>query len=578
MKFTIKKSIIITIVLAGFLVSFFVGKTISPSYYVERISLDVFTENNQSFYMYKDKKTAIEKIVPLTESYLYEFNSNQVNHDHDYLDEIVEEKNTLEDSGFWLLKLKKHYKFWSLLPALITLLLCWLTREPITSLLSGIISGALILGQYNIMQDVLIPNLMSKNSASMIIIYLFLLGGLLGIWSKTGAAQSFANWMTVKFVKGPRSAKLVAWFLGVLFFQGGTMSVVLVGSTVKPIADKENVSHEELAYIVDSTASPIASQLAFNAWPAYVQAFIYISGVGFLATEADRIAFFFKSVPFCFYAIFAVLGTFLLSIEKPFFLGEKLKKAMMRARTTGKLDAKYAVPLSSPELEKSKVPAGYNSHVLEFIIPLISLIGIAIGSFIVSGSPDIIFAFTCALLIAFCIAIIKGMGVLELIVGVVDGMKSLVLGLIILLCAMFIGQMTIQTGAGIYLTQLLGTQLPYWILPVLLLLISVCIAFSTGTSWGTYAVVFPIAMPLSWSIAIHAGVSNPELFLTLCFAAVMDGAVFGDQCSPISDTTVLSAMCTGCDLMDHVKTQLPQALVAASLAAICWTVVTLLFV
>ena len=167
---------------------------------------------------------------------------------------------------------------------------------------------------------------------------------------------------------------------------------------------------------------------------------------------------------------------------------------------------------------------------------------------------------------------------LDIIDGIIDGMKSLILGVIILLCAMFIGQMTIQTGAGLYLTQLLGTQIPYWILPVLLLLISVCIAFSTGTSWGTYAVVFPIAMPLSWAVANYAGVSNPELFLTLCFAAVMDGAVFGDQCSPISDTTVLSAMCTGCDLMDHVKTQLPQATVAACLAAVCWTVVTLVFV
>ena len=110
--------------------------------------------------------------------------------------------------------------------------------------------------------------------------------------------------------------------LGVLFFQGGTISVVLVGSTVKPIADKEGVSHEELAYVVDSTASPIASQLAFNAWPAYVQAFIYVAGVSFLTTEADRIAFFFKSVPFCFYAIFAVLGTFLVAIEKPLFFGK----------------------------------------------------------------------------------------------------------------------------------------------------------------------------------------------------------------------------------------------------------------
>ena len=175
-------------------------------------------------------------------------------------------------------------------------------------------------------------------------------------------------------------------------------------------------------------------------------------------------------------------------------------------------------------------------------------------------------------------ALAKGMVLSDVIDGIITGMKSLILGLVILLFAMMIGQITIQTGAGLYLTELLGNQLPYWCLPVLLQLITVCMAFSTGTSWGTYAVVFPIAMPLAWAVATTAGVAHPELFMTICFAAVMDGSVFGDQCSPISDTTVLSSMCTGCDLMDHVKTQIPQAGFAAVCAAICWTGITLLFV
>ena len=164
----------------------------------------------------------------------------------------------------------------------------------------------MLLGKYNITEDVFLAELMTKNAAGVLILYLWLLGALMGIWSKTGAAQAFGNLMTRKFVKGPRSAKLVAWGLGVLFFQGGSVSTVLVGTTVKPITDRENISHEEVSYIVDSTASPIASQLAFNAWPGYIQSFIYVGGVSFLATEADRISFFFRSVPFCFYAIFAV--------------------------------------------------------------------------------------------------------------------------------------------------------------------------------------------------------------------------------------------------------------------------------
>ncbi|MDE2889941.1 MAG: sodium:proton antiporter, partial [Gemmatimonadota bacterium] len=300
---------------------------------------------------------------------------------------------------------------------------------------------------------------------------------------------------------------------------------------------------------------------------------IFVSGVGFLATETDRIAFFFQSVPFCFYAIFAVLGTFLLSIERPLFLGKRLKAAMERSRETGQLDADGANPLSAKELQGSNVPEGYNPHVMEFFLPLISLIGIAVGTFIVSGSPNVQWAFGTALVLAAGMALAKGMSLKDLVAGFHDGLKGVVLGSVILLLAITIGGINKETGGGIFLVEQLGEAIPYFLLPVLLQIMTMVIAFSTGTSWGTYAVAFPLAMPLAWAVAGAHGLSHPELFMTLCFAAVMDGSVYGDQCSPISDTTVLSSMCTGCDLMDHVKTQIPQASIAAFLAAVCWTVV-----
>jgi Na+/H+ antiporter NhaC len=474
---------------------------------------------------------------------------------------------------YYQLLAKRHWGYWSLLPALVAVVLCWLTKEPVTSLLGGVVSGALVLGRYDLTGEVLIPSLATTSAAGVLLLYLWLLGGLMGVWSRTGAAQAFAEFMTIRFVRGPRSAKLVAWGLGVIFFQGGTISTVLVGTTVKPIADKENISHEELAYIVDSTASPIASQLAFNAWPGYVQAFIFVSGVSFLATEADRIAFFFQSVPFCFYAIFAVLGTFLLSIDKPLFLGKQLGAAIERSRTTGQLDGEGADPLSSKELESSNIPEGYTPHVIEFFLPLGALIGIAIGTFIYGGSPNVQWAFGVALLLASGMALAKGMSLKDLLSGFQDGIKGVVLGSVILLLAMTIGGLSKEIGGGTFLVEQLGDSIPYFLLPVLLQVLTMVIAFSTGTSWGTYAVAFPLAMPLAWAVAGANGLAHPELFMTLCFAAVMDGSVFGDQCSPISDTTVLSSMCTGCDLMDHVKTQIPQASVAAGLAAICWTCV-----
>ena len=158
--------------------------------------------------------------------------------------------------------------------------------------------------------------------------------------------------------------------------------------------------------------------------------------------------------------------------------------------------------------------------------------------------------------------------------GFQDGIKGVVLGSVILLLAITIGGISKEAGGGIYLVERLGSHIPYWALPVMFQMLTIIIAFSTGTSWGTYAVAFPLAMPLAWAVANAQGLANPEFFMTICFAAVMDGSVYGDQCSPISDTTILSSMCTGCDLMDHVKTQIPQASIAAGLAAICWTLVT----
>ena len=558
------------------LVSWIAGAGVSPTWTVNRVTLDVATDEDGRLYYLSEGRRVRFEAVPIEQARLDPAALRASGAAPPVTEEFVfavETRDGRTETVHYRLVARSHMGWWSLLPAAVAVILCWLTREPVTSLAAGIASGALLLGKYDITGEVMIPSLASTNSAGVLLLYLWLLGGLMGVWSRTGAAQAFAEFMTARFVRGPKTAKLVAWALGIVFFQGGTVSTVVVGTTVKPIADKERVSHEELAYIVDSTASPIASQLAFNAWPGYVQAFIFVSGVGFLATETDRIAFFFQSVPFCFYAIFAVLGTFLLSIEKPVFLGRRLAAAMRRARATGKLDAEGADPLSARELQASRVPAGYAPHVVEFFLPLGTLIAIAVGTFVAYGSPNVQWAFGAALLLAAGIALGKGMSLKDLIAGFHDGIKGVVLGSVILLLAITIGNVSTETGGGVFLVEQLGDAVPYFLLPVLLQIMTMVIAFSTGTSWGTYAVAFPLAMPLAWAVAGAQGLAHPELFMTLCFAAVMDGSVYGDQCSPISDTTVLSSVCTGCDLMDHVKTQIPQASIAAGLAAVCWTAI-----
>ena len=551
-------------------------KQFIPPHWVEQSYVyDVSTDAiGVSSYIYKEQRVIIDAVVSYENSPLNQQNLNNISKPPTLKQQWVTDDN----QQLKLLKPAFHFGIGSLLPALITIILCLLTREPLTALLGGVVVGAIMLGRYDLTDKVIIPNLAQEGTAALLLLYLWLLGGLLGIWSKTGAAQAFANFMTKHFVKGRKSAKVVSWLLGMLFFQGGTMSTVLVGTTVRPLADKAKVSHEEMSYIVDSTASPIASILAFNAWPAYVQALIFIPGVSFLATEADRISFFFQSIPFSFYSMFAVMGTLLLSLNVTIFSGKRIRAAKLRAETYGQLDAPDAKPLSAKELQSTDIPQGYKPHVLEFILPLVTLTAIAVGSFVMLGTPKINWAFGAALLLSAIMALIKGMSLDHVVEGFGNGLKGVVFASVILMLAVIIGSISKETGGGLFLVSLLGEHLPFWCLPVILQLITMIIAFSTGTSWGTYAIAFPLAMPLAWAICQSQGVANPELFMMLCFATVLNGSVFGDQCSPISDTTILSAMTTGCDLMDHVKSQLVPAALAASFAGVLWTLTAYLFV
>ncbi|MDG2117179.1 MAG: Na+/H+ antiporter NhaC family protein [Porticoccaceae bacterium] len=568
------------VVLVSLVLGFYVNKLVPPHWLEHKTTYQVYeSDSGQLAYKIRGKERLVGSVVPYEESPLRQEALDQLQGDP--VDEhwVFEIVNIAGENvqRYALIGAKFHFGLWSLLPALVAISLCLLTKEPLTALFGGIVVGAFMLGRFDITDAVLLPSLASESAAGILLLYLWLLGGLMGIWSRTGAAQAFASYMTKHFVIGRRSAKLVAWLLGVVFFQGGTMSTVLVGTTVKPLADKEGISHEEMAYIVDSTASPIASVLAFNAWPAYIQALIFVPGVAFLSTEADRLRFFFSSVPFSFYGIFAVIGTLLLSLEITRFSGKGIRQAHARSLTSGELDAPGATPLSTRELQASRVPKGYTPNVLEFFFPLTLLISIAVGTFIVTGSPQVNWAFGAALLISAFIALLKGMSLDHLIEGFGDGLKGVVLASVILMLAITVGAISKEIGGGLYLVELLGDSITYWTLPVCLQLLTMITAFSTGTSWGTYAIVFPLAMPLAWAVAQTGGISHPELFMSVCFATVLNGSVYGDQCSPISDTTILSAMTTGCDLMDHVKTQVVPASFAAALAGFMWTLTVLVF-
>ncbi|MBT8077020.1 MAG: sodium:proton antiporter [Gammaproteobacteria bacterium] len=461
-----------------------------------------------------------------------------------------------------------HYGWLSLLPAVAALAICFLTRNVIFALFTGIMLAGAITGQYNIIEHFLLPSLGTRRYAEILLIYLWALGGLLGIWNRNGGAFHFASWVSQNLVKSRRSAKFFTWMMGVIFHQGGTISTVLTGTTVRPVADRENVSHEELSYIVDSTASPVATIIPFNVWPFYVAGLITIDSLSPIVTgQESAIGWFMRSIPFNFYGIIAVTFTFLFAIDKLPWVGKTMQTAIDRARSGGGLNRPGSQPMLSDELADADVAEGYQPALIDFFLPISVLLSVAIIPWIITGQPKVFEAFSLAVVSAMILSISRGMSVADAFDGVVNGIKGVTVGAIILGLAVTLGVISDTLGASSFIIQ--GTsavlsQVPY-ILPAVLMLICMIVSFSIGSSFGTYAVVFPIALPLAYAI-------SPEpLFFTLNFGAIMGGAVFGDQCSPISDTTILSSLACGADLMDHVFTQFPLAMTAAGISMLLYT-------
>ena len=223
---------------------------------------------------------------------------------------------------------RSHYGFLSLVPALATLAICFATRNVILALFLGIVLGGLITTDYNIIQAFLIPSVGSERYAQILLVYLWALGGLLGMWNRNGGAWHFAQWISQKFVRSRRSALFFAWLMGIIFHQGGTISTVLTGTTVRPVADREKVAHEELAYVVDSTASPVATIIPFNVWPVYVAGLIAIPSMSHFIPDQDAaIGMFLRAIPFNFYGLLAVLFTLLFALGKLPFVGRAMRAA-----------------------------------------------------------------------------------------------------------------------------------------------------------------------------------------------------------------------------------------------------------
>ncbi len=260
--------------------------------------------------------------------------------------------------------------------------------------------------------------------------------------------------------------------------------------------------------MVDSTASPAATVIPFNVWPIYVGGLV-AGTIPLFETTDQAIAFFFQALPFNFYAIFAVLLTLLFAWELlPWVPGRKMRRAIDRARRTGEVDHHEARPMSAAELTDTRIPDGYRAGLEDFFVPIGTLLGVAIVPYTVTyfvlGQDDpllmIAEAFVLAVLAAMLVALAKGMSLTTVIGGFVDGCKGVTIGAIILALAVSLKEVADAVGTAAYVVELAGDVIVPAALPALLLALGMIVAFSTGTSWGTYAVLFPVAMPLAWAV------------------------------------------------------------------------------
>ena len=462
-----------------------------------------------------------------------------------------------------------NYGILSLAPALIAVILAFITREALFSILCGVLVGLLITGQDLLFGFTgIIQSALGNADFIWVIGIEVFIGIMVAFFQKSGAISAVANKLNEKLHITPKIAQIMGAALGVLIFFSDYFSPLFVGNVMRPITDKAKVSREKLAWLCDCTSAPVCITLPFSAWGVYVAGLVV--GFGTFATaEAGQNAVIHASV-FQLYGILTIVMIFLVALG---FIPDfgPMKKAEERARTTGKVIADGSTPMLSNELDNIKPKEGFKPNiVLHFLIPAIIIICTTIGTYVVMGSAKTLEAFVLAVTYqAIVLLIQKAFNIREMIQVATEGIKSVVSAMLILSLAYCINAISQSLGTANFVISVTES----WMTPATLLALTfaVCafISFFTGTSWGVYAIMIPIAMPLAFNMA--GGVEGSLVYAEI--AAVMGGGAFGDHCSPLSDTTILSSLGAGSDHVDHVKTQLPYALSVAVLCLIGYIII-----
>ena len=493
----------------------------------------------------------------------------------------------------------------TLLPPVVAIILAFATKNVILSLVLGVMSGGFLLNLngVNILSALFNSFLDLVNRAvnsladpwnAGIILQVLAIGGVINLVAKMGGAKAIAEALAKK-AKNARSAQLITWAAGLLVFFDDYANSLIIGPMMRPVTDKMKISRERLAFVIDATAAPVAGLAIISTW---IGLEVGLIGDGFNSIGVNTNAFsvFLNTIPYRFYNIlilgFIVLTSVLLKEFGP------MREAELRARrgnvnltSSKEIDEK----ISNEHSDLEPLP-GVKLNIWNAIIPIGILIVGSLFAFYYSGyttilggddatliellknSPlsfvsireafsnaDASVALFQSALFAGIVAIVMGTSkkIFNISQGLeiwVEGMKTLVITCVILICAWSLSSVIKELGTARYLIKLLSGSIPAFLLPSIIFVLGGIMSFATGTSYGTMGILMPLTIPLAHSI-------NPEMsYIIVCISAVLTGSIFGDHCSPISDTTILSSMGAGCNHIDHVRTQMPYSLFVASIA------------
>ena len=471
--------------------------------------------------------------------------------------------------------------FWALLPAVIAIALALITKEVYSSLFIGILVGGLLYSGFNIvgaMQHIFVDGMIGQLSDSWnvgILIFLVVLGTMVMLMNRAGGSAAFGRW-SVAHVKTKVGAQLATIALGVLIFIDDYFNCLTVGSVMRPLTDKHNISREKLAYLIDATAAPICIIAPISSWAAAVTGFV--DGV-------NGLTLFVRAIPYNFYALLTIAMMLTLSIGKFDYGPMRVAEMSQRLNQQLLVDKQSAKSAMTGAEDQPHPPISPKGRVIHLVLPIVCLIVCCVIGMIYTGgffegetfvdafsnsdaSVGLVFGSVVALIITIIFFLAtKVLNFNECMNALPEGFKSMVPAILILTFAWTLKSMTDSLGAAEYVAGLVDsaaeTGALMSMLPAVIFLIAVGLSFATGTSWGTFGILIPIV------VKVFSGNMGNELMI-IAISACMAGAVCGDHCSPISDTTIMASAGAQCDHIKHVSTQLPYAITCAAVSFVAY--------